>query len=81
MSAEDIEELLSKHPFKSFKVYFSDGNSIVITHPETVFLGADNFIHGTSVRNESRIFKHRNYYVYNHIVRIEGLHPEEAQTA
>jgi hypothetical protein len=81
MSAEDIEELLSQKPFKGFRVYFSEGTKIQVSHPETVFLGLDNFIHGTSVRDESRVFAHRNYYAYDQIVRIEELHPEEARTA
>lgn len=31
-----IRELLKNEPFKPFKIFFSDGHSLTVKHPETV---------------------------------------------
>jgi len=80
MRPEDIEAMIKAKPFVPFRIHLSNGQSVDISHPETLMLSRSRMEHGTPHREGSLIVDKVNYYAYVHMVRIELLESKPSQT-
>ena len=70
---EDIQELLTKHPFEPFRICMSDGRTYDITHPDLCLPGRNKVHVAVPEPKAKRLIMRVDQCALVHIVRVEPL--------
>ncbi len=73
MRAEELRNLLSRRPFVPIRIYFTDGTTYDVKHPEMALLTRSTVEIGLEEQEGSRIADRVVYCSLGHIVRVENL--------
>ena len=73
MRAEELRALLARRPFVPIRVYFTDGTTYDVKHPEMALLTRSTVEIGLEQQEGSGIADQVVYCSLVHIVRVENL--------
>ena len=73
MRAEELRQLLDRRPFVPIRLYFTDGTTYDIRHPEMALLTRSTVEIGLPKDQASKIADRVVYCTLLHIVRVENL--------
>jgi len=76
MRPEELRKLLRRQPFAPIRLYFTDGTSYDVKHPEMAFLTRSTVEIGMEEKHGSGIADEVVYCSLIHIVRVENLDGE-----
>lgn len=71
MKPEQIKEFLDTRPFRPVRICMSDGVSIIIPHPELVWVARDIIAIGTGLDKPTSLPDKVRFCAPEHIVRVE----------
>ena len=78
MRPEDLREFTRRQPFEPYRIHLTGGKTYDVVHPDQVIVFRSRIIIG--VGDENGIPEHAEHVALIHIVRIEELQSEVAQT-
>lgn len=70
MRAEDVVEVLRKHPFEPFRLYLTDGTSYEIRHPDMAIVFPAKMIVALPGPTQPELAEHYHMVALSHVMRL-----------
>jgi hypothetical protein len=81
MRAEELRQLLDRRPYVPIRLFFTDGTTFDMRHPELALLTRSTVEIGIPESAEQRIADRVVYCTLLHIVRVENVNGQQTRAA